>query len=356
MGIHINLATLLLSWIRRHRLSGPTLTLGVQHVSFYHAEFKKHVLEEPPGSDSPRPMTAVELFEALGLGRPIALDVSDHEGADILFDLNRAECPDDLRGRFGVVFNGGTLEHIFHIPNALANISALLRPGGVVIHVLPLNNWVDHGYFQFSPTLMFDYYSAARFELLESLVAAFDPRRAGGATWEVSAAPRGLFGQGSPGTLDDRSYLHLFLARRTEQSADRPIPIQSVYSAASVQGAHMRWFSTFYLHYGRREDRPNRLVVPLRQFEKESGYAWVAPVPELTGWCDTNGEPARSRVVILENELALGPSHSRHEAIRTAGAGAYSHWGEVIYLSTSDNSDPRTNGRRYVAVLPAFTG
>lgn len=36
-----------------------------------------------------------------------------------------------------------------------------------------------------------------------------------------------------------------------------------------------------------------------------------------------------------------------HEAVRTSGAGAYSHWGRDLYFSASDNSDPRSNGRVY---------
>lgn len=354
MGIHINLATLMHEWVRRHRLAGPVLTLGVQQVTFTHQEFAPHLPSEFPWPSIQRPMTAVELFTALGLGEPTTLDVSDHEGADVLFDLNQQEAPDSLRGRFGVVFNGGTLEHVFHIPNALANISAFLRPGGVVIHVLPLNNWADHGFFQFSPTLMFDYYLAARFELLESVIVSFEPRRAGGASWDVFAAPRGALGQGSPGALDDRAYLHLFLARRTERSIERPIPVQGIYAGAIAREARTRWFSPFQLHYGTRQDRPNRMVVPMRRFVREAGFAWRAETPELEPWCDTLELPTRSRVVVLEEDLALGPAHAQHEVVRSIGRGAFSHWNGGILLSTSDNSDPTTNGRRYVAVLPAL--
>lgn len=355
MGIHINLATLLHDWVRRHQLSGPVLTLGVQQLTFTHEEFASRLPAHFPRPAVPRPMTAAELFEGLGLGSPQSLDVSGHEGAEILFDLNTEELPAELRGKFGVVFNGGTLEHVFHVPNALANISALLRPGGVVVHVLPLNNWVDHGFFQFSPTLMFDFYAAARFQLLESLSAAFEPRRHGGASWEVSAAPPGVFGQGSPGVMDDRTYLHFFLARRTDRSVERPIPVQAIYAKASARDARTRWFSTFELHFGTRKEHPNRQIVPLKSFFKESGLAWAAHVPELATWADTSENPARSRLVVLEDELALGPAHAQHETVRTQGNGAFSHWGDSILLSTSDNSDPTTNGRSYVAVLPGST-
>ena len=36
-----------------------------------------------------------------------------------------------------------------------------------------------------------------------------------------------------------------------------------------------------------------------------------------------------------------------HQTIRKRGGGAYSHWAGAIYFSSTDNSDPRGNGRTY---------
>ena len=42
---------------------------------------------------------------------------------------------------------------------------------------------------------------------------------------------------------------------------------------------------------------------------------------------------------------------------RKDGKGRYSHWGaRSLWFSTSDNSDPRTNGREYKVVYPAPGG
>lgn len=57
--------------------------------------------------------------------------------------------------------------------------------------------------------------------------------------------------------------------------------------------------------------------------------------------------PQRSGLRLFEGERALGPAHSLHAAISDDGAGRYSHWHKTIYFSSSDNSDPRTNGRTY---------
>jgi len=56
-----------------------------------------------------------------------------------------------------------------------------------------------------------------------------------------------------------------------------------------------------------------------------------------------------SRVRLFEGDTALGPAHATHAEIREKGGGRYSHWGSQLYFSTSDNSDPRLNGRTYVA-------
>src|ERR671925_656161 len=39
--------------------------------------------------------------------------------------------------------------------------------------------------------------------------------------------------------------------------------------------------------------------------------------------------------------------------IRAEGNGGFSHWGENLY-SSSDNADPRTNGRRYIAIFKVY--
>jgi len=354
VGIHINLAVLMRDWVTRHGLCGPALTLGVQDVSFTRADFGRWLPADFPHPPSTRSMTAAEVFEGLGLGAPTSLDVSDYEGADVLFDLNAEELPAALRSGFNLVFNGGTVEHVFNVANALTNISRMVRAGGAVLHVFPVNNWVDHGFYQFSPTFAYDYYAAAGFEALESAIVAFARRLEDASIWEVTAAPPGLLGAGSPGGLDDRTYLHLFLARRGDQIVDRPVPVQAMYAPGRAPALPARWFSSFELHDGVRVERRTRHIVPLREFEQDSGFAWSVALPELQQWGDDLDRPSVSRLVLLEDDRPLGPAHAPHEVIRQHGNGRYSHWRDRVYLSTRDGSDPNRNGRAYVAVLPGL--
>jgi hypothetical protein len=74
--------------------------------------------------------------------------------------------------------------------------------------------------------------------------------------------------------------------------------------------------------------------------------SFIAHIPQLAKLADT--EPIQaSPLMLFEDSAVLGPAHSVHEDIRNKGGGAYSHWGESLYFSTSDNSDPNLNGRNY---------
>jgi len=78
--------------------------------------------------------------------------------------------------------------------------------------------------------------------------------------------------------------------------------------------------------------------------QKESGFAWIVT---------TDVNPAVRKLHVYENGKPLGPGDSIHDDIRKKGLGAYSHWDPktqgvyTVYFSTSDNTDPNTNGRDY---------
>jgi predicted O-methyltransferase YrrM len=62
-------------------------------------------------------------------------------------------------------------------------------------------------------------------------------------------------------------------------------------------------------------------------------------------------ERQASPLILLEDGCVLGPPHYPLEMVRRDGAGSYSHWGSRLYFSSSENSDPRRNGRSYEVVL-----
>lgn len=82
------------------------------------------------------------------------------------------------------------------------------------------------------------------------------------------------------------------------------------------------------------------------EMSQEVGVAWTVDLSDRFGVGDT-AEGATSTLLLYENDRLLTPSHALHDVIRQVGGGAYSHWSGVLRFSTSDGSDPRTNGRRY---------
>lgn len=83
-------------------------------------------------------------------------------------------------------------------------------------------------------------------------------------------------------------------------------------------------------------------------FEADLGHAyWARDVRALAPSDYPGGAPSTLR--LFEDGTELGPAHAPHGAIRDHGKGMFSHWGDQILFSASDNSDPRTNGRQYQA-------
>ena len=101
-----------------------------------------------------------------------------------------------------------------------------------------------------------------------------------------------------------------------------------------------------------------RIALP-GPFEQEIGLCWISrldTLPEaavLEGMADHDGAHMRSTACLCEDTSALGPAHSAHAEIRRVGGGAFSHWRDRLYFSTSDNSDPNLNGRAYHLQLAA---
>jgi hypothetical protein len=108
------------------------------------------------------------------------------------------------------------------------------------------------------------------------------------------------------------------------------------------------WLKTSY--------EPTDRVIDLRRPYskiKVDGFAFQSTTFSYTGIADQPAAPQRSPMIIYEDGKPLGPPHSTHADISKLGLGRFSHWYGVGYIfSSSDNSDPNSNGRKYWAVLP----
>jgi len=112
---------------------------------------------------------AEEFLRFLGAKEVVSVDYSDFEGATMLHDLNKP-FPENQQGRFTLVLDGGTLEHVFDYPAALRNCMELLCNSGHFVTIPPAHNHMGHGFYQFSPELLFRVFSAENGFVLRKMV------------------------------------------------------------------------------------------------------------------------------------------------------------------------------------------
>ena len=85
-----------------------------------------------------------------------------------------------------------------------------------------------------------------------------------------------------------------------------------------------------------------------RPFLVDSGLSCQVNLPSEFEEDSDNAElPNRSSWQLLEDGVPLPRPHSFHNDVRVMGGGRHSHWNGFLLFSSSDNSDPQTNGRRY---------
>ncbi len=247
MGIVTGAARLVLNEAARAPFGGSVLVLSRMKVFFRLDELRAlaseagatlHELPAPALSFDPQLarlgcMDEKTFFAALGLDEVVTADISDYEGVDRLLDLNEP-LPEELRGRFDLVFDGGTIQHVFHLPNLLASVHQALRPGGrAVFPMAASHNHVDHGFYMLSPTFFHDYFSANDWRIERLAVCEFESVWLGGRLhtpgWRVHPY--------EPGALDHRSYggfgrpqLAIFaVATRLAHSTGHLPPQQGMY-------------------------------------------------------------------------------------------------------------------------------
>lgn len=104
------------------------------------------------------PINTYLFFNMFGIKEVYAIDYNGLDGADVIFNLNH-DLPECLYDKYDYIIDGGTLEHVFDIARAMKNLTKMLRNGGIVIHILPLGGYVEHGFYNFSPTFFLDYYT-----------------------------------------------------------------------------------------------------------------------------------------------------------------------------------------------------
>jgi hypothetical protein len=280
------------------------------------------------------------LFKSIGAESVAALDASAFEGAEYIFDMNESVLSDELKERFDVLINHGTMEHVFHVPNFLANTFKMLKVNGRIIHIAPGSNFLDHGFYSFSPTFFVDYYSANNWRIESILISYADSHQDRNSLNFYADYEPGMLDKLSHGGLQEGMFSTFCVATKLNTSTEHRIPQQGFYNR--LGGWEILSDSS--------SAASEKLLPPFRH---ESGYCWSKPLrKEIAVLGDTQENSRSSPVVLQEQGKNLGPAHTNHEYIRSVGKGCFSHWNDTLYFSTSDNSNPNTNKCDYSLSFP----
>jgi SAM-dependent methyltransferase len=256
MGLPRAVARLLMEEGKRRPFTGAVLELGRSFVYLTREETERwaarHGFALAPVAWRPShvPDLAAQgcvddrsFFGALGFSEVRSCDISDWEGADDLVDLN-LPVPAELHGRFDLVFDVGTLTHVFDQRTAWRNVFDLVRPGGRVIHgVAPSSNHVDIGFFMFSPTLFADFYAANGWRIETLYFCEFDAwwvrGRMMSAPWRVYRYTPGCLDALRAGGLRRSQYAVFVVATKVDGATGDRIPMQG-------------WYREFFASHGTR--------------------------------------------------------------------------------------------------------
>jgi hypothetical protein len=144
----------------------------LRHLSFQQIE---ELNKLNPVRQTDIPIRNDQIFwRELGFDSASSIDAQSFEGATHIIDLNHHAIPDTLKNHFDLILDIGTMEHVFHVPNYLANLFDLVRTGGYIWQTLPMNNWVNHGFYQFSPTLLNDFYVQNHWKIIDRRIIQID--------------------------------------------------------------------------------------------------------------------------------------------------------------------------------------
>lgn len=99
-------------------------------------------------------------LKTIGWPKMESLDFSDIEDAEYIQDLGTPLNP-DLRGKFDLIYDGGTTEHVFDIAQSFRNVDEMLQDGGIFISNVGTDGWFGHGFYQVGPDIPWRYWGAS---------------------------------------------------------------------------------------------------------------------------------------------------------------------------------------------------
>jgi hypothetical protein len=186
MAIDHTLLRMFMKFQSRYRMSGSILTIGVQDVMFSHKSaedfFTKEGFKFTAIAESERvyrkskaqavyeavfgvkdPMHMHDLFKMLGFSDVASLDAFDADSPTILHDMNKP-IPEQYKNKYDVVFDIGSMEHVFDIKQFVQNCVEMVKESGTLVIYDALLGWHNECFYNFQTPFFFDVFKANGFE------------------------------------------------------------------------------------------------------------------------------------------------------------------------------------------------
>ena len=243
MGLTATNLKFILKKTKKYKFSGPVLTLGNQDIyatekniiqwakeSQTRIKIPKKILYSTSSDvpkinkDASNYIHAITFFEFLGISENHYYDIDkfDFDKPKIIHDL---QYPIDKKFHnfFNLIIDSGTLEHIFDPKSVMENIAKMTKIGGYVVQIIAAENLLNHGFYQFSPTFFYDFYTSNGFEIIESYLVEIRGSADRFYQYKQKRDYTGLFFK--PGSR----LVNCFLVRKMKNLKELVLPDQYIY-------------------------------------------------------------------------------------------------------------------------------
>jgi len=111
--------------------------------------------------------TTHEFFLSIGFKIYNSIDINGaYESFE--FDLNKDILSVyKFKKKYDLVINNGTGEHIFNQYSLFLNMHNVTKKNGLMLHLLPFIDWINHGFYNFNPIFFADLAASNEYEIVK---------------------------------------------------------------------------------------------------------------------------------------------------------------------------------------------
>ena len=108
-----------------------------------------------------------DFFKTIGFSDYQSIDINEEENS-LPFDLNTViEDTYGYKKQYDLVINNGTGEHVFNQFSLFKNMHNLCKKNGIMLHIYPFIDWINHGFYCLQPIAFADVSAANNYEILK---------------------------------------------------------------------------------------------------------------------------------------------------------------------------------------------